>query len=73
MREILKAIREAIVLSQRVETLGSQVSVIAQTSREEMNAMRSDMSDLRERVVRLETYVDVAKMMGGSTRKKLSN
>jgi len=71
MREVLKAIREAIVLSQRVETLGSQVNVIAQTSREEMNSLRADMTDLRERVVRLETYVDVAKMMGGGDRKKL--
>ncbi len=71
MREVLKAIREAIVLSQRVETLGSQVNVITQTSREEINILRTDMTDLRERVVRLETYVDVAKMMGGSSRKKL--
>jgi tetrahydromethanopterin S-methyltransferase subunit B len=71
MREVLKAIRETIVLSQRVETLGSQVNVIAQTSREEINSLRTDMMDLRERVVRLETYVDVAKMMGGAGRKKL--
>lgn len=68
MRDILKALRETILLSQRVETIGGQVAVLARTSREELGAMRDDVVVLRERVTRIEAFLDAAKMFADRAR-----
>ena len=62
MRDVLKALRETILLSQRVETVGSQVAALARTSREELGALRDDVVALRERVTRIEAFLEAAKM-----------
>jgi len=68
MRDVLKALRETILLSQRVETVGSQVAALARTSREELGALRGDIVALRERVTRIEAFLEAAKMFADRNR-----
>lgn len=68
MRDVLKALRETILLSQRVETVGSQVAALARTSREELGALRDDVVALRERVTRIEAFLEAAKMFADRNR-----
>jgi hypothetical protein len=68
IRDILKALRETILLSQRVETVGSQVTALARSSREELAALRDDVVLLRERVTRIEAFLEAAKMFSERAR-----
>jgi hypothetical protein len=68
VQDILKAIRETILLSQRVEDIGNHVATLAQNSREELGVLRQDVVDLRERVTRLEAFLDAAKLFTGRRR-----
>ena len=68
MRDILKALRETILLSQRVETVGGQVAALARSSREELGALRDDVVLLRERVTRIEAFLEAAKMFSDRAR-----
>ena len=43
MRDILKALRETVLLSQRVETVGGQVEALARSSSEELGGLRDDV------------------------------
>jgi hypothetical protein len=62
VRDVLKALRETILLSQRVETIGGQVATIARASREELGTLRQDVVELRERVTRIEAFLEAAKL-----------
>ena len=68
VRDILKALRETILLSQRVETIGGQVAALARNSREEVAALRQDAVELRERITRVEAFLEAAKMFADRDR-----
>ncbi len=68
VRDIVKALRETILLSQRVEAVGTQVAALARTSREELGKLRDDVVALRERVTRVEAFLDAAKMFAERNR-----
>ncbi|HEX6994392.1 MAG TPA: hypothetical protein VF339_09625 [Gammaproteobacteria bacterium] len=68
VRDVLKALRETILLSQRVEAVGAQVAALARTSREELGALRNDVVALRERVTRVEAFLDAARMFAERNR-----
>jgi len=68
VRDILKALRETILLSQRVEAVGGQVAALARTSREELAALRDDVVALRERITRVEAFLEAAKMFAERNR-----
>ncbi len=53
-------LREALELSQRMETLAGQVAALAIASRQEVNDLRADQARLRERLKRLETLIDAS-------------
>ncbi len=55
-----RVLREALELSQRMETLAGQVAALAIASRQEANDIRADQSALRERLKRLETLIDAS-------------
>lgn len=73
MRDILKALRETVLLSQRVETVGGQVAALARSSREELGALRDDVVLLRERVTRIEAFLEAAKMFSERARLETPN
>jgi len=68
VKDILKALRETILLSQRVETIGGQVVTLARSSREEFAQLRQDVVELRERITRVEAFLDAAKMFASRER-----
>jgi len=68
VRDIVKALRETILLSQRVEAIGTQVAALARTSREELGKLRDDVVALRERVTRVEAFLDAARMFAERNR-----
>ncbi|HEX6998988.1 MAG TPA: hypothetical protein VF322_12675 [Gammaproteobacteria bacterium] len=65
LRDVLKALRETLLLSQRVEQIGVQVGTLARNAREELGALREDVVQLRERVTRVEAFLDAAKLFAG--------
>jgi hypothetical protein len=68
IRDILKALRETLLLSQRVETVAGQVATVARSSREELGHLRHDVTELRERITRVEAFLEAAKLFAGSRR-----
>lgn len=68
LRDVLSALRETILLSQRVESISGQIATLARTSREELGLLRQDVMDLRERVTRVEAFLDAAKLFAGPRR-----
>lgn len=68
IRDILKALRETLLLSQRVDTVAGQMAALARSSREEIGVLRSDVVELRERITRVEAFLEAAKLFAGSRR-----
>ena len=50
VNEILKAVRDVVIMNERVTTLSRQVEKLA-----------ADHSDLRERVIRIEAFIDMVR------------
>lgn len=60
MKSILALITEAIKLNDRVEQLASKVSEMAKIAKEENTTLRDCFNALDKRVVRIETFIEIA-------------
>ncbi len=56
--EIMKALKDAILLTERVQKLAEDTTALARAIREEAQHNRREVAELRDRVTRLEARLD---------------
>lgn len=56
--EIIKALKDAILLTERVQKLAEDTTALARAIREEAQHNRREVAELRDRVTRLEARLD---------------
>ena len=65
MKDILRAIAEAIKLADRVERISEQVGEIARVAREDSKELHARINDLSERVSHIEGMIEGALRTSG--------